>query len=86
MKEYKQGTFDKRVAYGQRTRKLLLVSSGIIDGFQVRCKTEKKAENLAYAFRIRKSHVEKSERAKYSLRIKVDGKTVYVTQKEEIKN
>lgn len=86
MKEYKPGTFDKRVAYGQRSRKLLLVSSGIIDGFKVRCRSEKKAENLAYSFRIRKSHVEKSERAKYSLRIKVDGDTVYVTQKEEIKN
>jgi len=84
MKEYKPGTFDKRVAYGQRYRKLLLVASGIIDGFKVRCRSEKKAQDLAYAFRARNPRVEKSERAKYSLRIKVRGSTVYVTQKEKI--
>jgi hypothetical protein len=60
MKEYKPGTFDKYVAYGQRDRKLLLVSSGIIDGFKVRCKSEKKAKDLAYAFRIRSRRIEKS--------------------------
>jgi len=86
MKEYKPGTFDKYVAYGQRDRKLLLVSSGILDGFKVRCNSEKKAQDLAYAFRIRSPRIEKSERAKYSLKIKVKEDTIYVTQKAKIYN
>ena len=85
MKEYKPGTFDRRVAYGQRIRKLVIVSSGIIDGFEVRCKSEKKAQDLAYAFRTRVPHIEKSERARYSLKIRVWQKMVYVTQKSKIK-
>ncbi len=86
MKEYKPGTFSKRVAYGQRMRKLLLVSSGIIDGFIVRCSSEKKAKDLAYAFRTRAPRIEKSERAKHSLKIIVRQNTVYVTQKAKIKD
>lgn len=84
MKEYKPGTFDKHVAYGQRDRKLLLVSSGIISGFKVCCKSEKKARDLAYAFKIRSRRVEKFERAKYSLKIKVKQDIIYVTQKAKI--
>ena len=85
MKEYKPGTFDKHVAYGQRIRKLILVSSGIIDGFKVRCKSEKKARDLAYAFRARAPRIEISDRAKYSLKIRVRKNIVYVTQKAKIK-
>jgi len=85
LKEYKPGTFSKRVAYGQRIRKLLLVSSGIIDGFKVHCSSEKKARDLAYAFRTRAPRIEKSERAKYSLEIRVRQNIVYVKQKAKMK-
>ena len=86
MKEYRPGTFDKRVAYGQRVRKLILVSSGVMDGFKVRCRSEKKAQDLAYAFRTRAPRIEKSERARYSLKIRVRQNIVYVTQKSKIKD
>jgi hypothetical protein len=81
VKEYKPATFDRRVAYGQRQRKLMLVSRGIIEGFKVRCQSAKRAENLARAFRLRCSKIEESEKAKYSLRVRVEQKTIYVTQK-----
>ena len=81
LKAYGAGTFDRRVAYGQRQRKLMLVSKGIIDGFKVSCESDKKAANLAYAFRLRSRRIEKDEKARYSLRIKIDRKTVYVTRK-----
>jgi hypothetical protein len=81
LKEYRPGTFDRYVAYGQRQRKLLLVSRGIIDGFRVRCQSAKDAENLARAFRSRSRRIGESPRAKYSLRVKVQDSTVYVTRK-----
>lgn len=81
MKEYRPGTFDRRVAYGQRERKLMLVSRGIIDGFKVRCQSAKEAANLGRAFRLRCPKVEESEKARYSLRVRVDEKTIYVTRK-----
>ena len=81
MKEYRPGTFDRHVAYGQRQRKLLLVSRGIMDGFKVRCQSIKDAENLARAFRSRSRRIGESERAKYTLRIRVEDRTVYVTRK-----
>lgn len=81
LKKYAPGTFDRRVAYGQRERKLMLVSRGIIDGFKVRCKSVKEAANLARAFRLRCARVERSEKARYSLRVRVDEKTIYVTRK-----
>ena len=81
MKEYRPGTFDRYVAYGQRQRKLLLVSRGIMDGFKVRCQSTKDAENLARAFRSRSHRIEEAERVKYSLRVKVQDRTVYVTRK-----
>ena len=80
MKEYEPGTFDRRVAYGQRQRKLTLVSKGIIEGFKVTCESDKKAANLARGFRIRSCRIEKSEIARYRLKVKVDGKTIYVTR------
>jgi len=81
VKEYRPGTFDRRVAYGQRQRKLMLVARGIIDGFKVRCRSTREAENLARGFRARSSKVEEDEKARYSLRVGVDEDTVYVTQK-----
>jgi hypothetical protein len=81
LKEYRPGTFDRYVAYGQRQRKLLLVSRGIIDGFRVRCQSARDADNLARAFRSRSRRVGESERAKYALRIRVEDRTVYVTRK-----
>jgi len=81
LKEYDAGTFDRHVAYGQRQRKLILVSKGIINGFKVSCESDKKAANLARAFRLRSRRIEKDEKARYSLRIKIDGKTIYVTRK-----
>ena len=81
MKEYRAGTFDRRVAYGQRERKLMLVCRGIVDGFKVRCRSTKEAENLARAFRLRCSKVEKNERARYTLGVKVEEDTIYVTRK-----
>jgi hypothetical protein len=81
LKEYRPGTFDRHIAYGQRQRKLMLVSKGIIDGFKVRCQSAKDAENLAHAFRARSRRVEESERAKYTLRVRVEDRTVYVTRK-----
>jgi hypothetical protein len=81
LKEYKRGTFDRRIAYGQRERKLMLVSRGIIDGFKVRCESTKDAANLARAFRSRCPRIEQSERAKYRLRVRAEDNVIYVTRK-----
>jgi len=81
LKEYKRGTFGRRVAYGQRERKLILVSRGIIPGFKVRCKSAKEAENLAFALRMRSHRAEGIQNAKYSLRVRLEEKTIYVTRK-----
>ncbi len=81
MREYRPGTFDRYVAYGQRQRKLLLISRGIMDAFKVRCHSVKDAENLARAFRSRSRRIEESEAAKYALRVRVEDRTVYVTRK-----
>jgi hypothetical protein len=59
----------------------MLVSKGIIDGFKVHCQSAKDAENLAHAFRSRSRRVEESERAKYTLKVRVEDRTVYVTRK-----
>jgi hypothetical protein len=81
LREYKPGTFDKHVAYGQRQRKLELVSRGIIEGFKVRCRSSKEAMNLARALRLRFPKIERGERARYSLRVKTYEETIYVTRK-----
>lgn len=86
LREYRPGTFDRHVAYGQRHRKLMLVSRGVMHGFKVRCKSEKDAENLARAFRLRCRRIEHSEIAKYSLRVYVKGKTIYVTRKGPLRS
>jgi len=81
LKQYKPGTFDRRVAYGQRERKLLLVSRGIIYGFKVRCRSAKDAANLARALRLRSPKIEQKERAVYALKVHVKENLIYVTRK-----
>ena len=78
LRQYRPGTFDKHVAYGQRERKLKLVARGIIQGFKVKCRTENDARNLAYSLRIRASRLQSDEIARFGLRVKLDGRTVYV--------
>jgi hypothetical protein len=78
LREYRAGTFDKRVAYGQRERKLKLVVRGIIHGFKVKCRSESAARNLAYSLRVRASRIEAMDGARFGLRVKVDGAKVYV--------
>jgi len=88
LREYRPGTFDKRVAYGQRDRKLILVARGILQGFQVKCRSEKTAKNLAYSLRIHAARIETMDGARFGLKVKVDGTKLYVVgvprrQKEE---
>jgi len=78
LRDYRSGTFDKRVAYGQRERKLVLVARGIMPGFRVLCRTESAAKNLAYSLRIRAARVELAEFARFGLKVKVEGRKVYV--------
>lgn len=78
LKEYRTGTFDKRVAYGLRDRKLMLVVRGILKGFKIPCKTETAAANLAYSLRIRAARIESEDYARFGLKVKLDGRVVYV--------
>jgi hypothetical protein len=78
LREYRPGTFDKRVAYGQRERKLMLVVRGIIHGFKVKCRSEKAASNLAYSLRMRAPRIEAMDGARFGLKVKVDGVKVLV--------
>ena len=56
----------------------MLVARGIMQGFKVTCKDEKDAENLAYSLRIRASRIEAKEEARFALKVKVDGRKIYV--------
>ncbi len=78
LRQYRRGTFHKRVAYGQRDRKLMLVARGILKGFKVTCKSERDAGNLAYSLRIRASRIESHPDARFNPKVKVDGRRVYV--------
>lgn len=78
LRQYRPGTFDKRVAYGQRDRKLLLVARGIMGGFKVTCRSENAAKNLAYALRLRAHRVEAHEGARFGLKVRLEGRKVYV--------
>ena len=78
LRQYRPGTFAKRVAYGQRDRKLLLVARGIMKGFKVSCKTENAARNLAYSLRIRAPRIEAHEGARFGLKVRLEGRVVYV--------
>ena len=80
LRQYRQGTFDKRVAYGQRDRKLLLVARGIILGFKVTCRSENAARNLTYSLRIRAPRIEAHEGARFGLRVRMEGRKVYVNR------
>ena len=77
-REYRPGTFDRHVAYGQRDRKLMLIARGILKGFKVKCRTEVSARNLAYALRIRAPRVESREGARFGLKVRLDGRTIHV--------
>jgi hypothetical protein len=83
LRQYRSGTFAKRVAYGQRDRKLLLVARGIMKGFKVKCRTENKARNLAYALRVRVPRIEAHEGARFGLKVRLEGRDVcvYATRK-----
>jgi hypothetical protein len=78
IREYRPGTFDKYVAYGQRERKLMLVARGILRGFKVKCRSEKDARNLVYSLRIRAQRIEGTDGARFGLKIRLDGVKVYV--------
>lgn len=77
LREYRAGTFDKYVAYGQRERKLKLIARGILKGFRVTCPSENSAKNLAYALRIRASRLDCEEEFRCGVIVKVDGRKVY---------
>ena len=78
LREYRPGTFDKYVAYGQRDRKMMLVARGILKGFKVKCRSEGMARNLAYALRVRVPRIESREGARFGLKVRLDGRMVYV--------
>lgn len=78
LREYRAGTFAKRVAYGQRDRKLWLVARGIMHGFKVNCKSEKDAKDLAFGLRARAPRIMESEDARFGVKVKVDGRKVLV--------
>lgn len=80
LRQYRQGTFDKHVAYGQRDRKLLIVARGIIPGFKVTCRSENAAKNLAYSLRIRAPRIEAHEGARFGVKVRIDGRKVYVNR------
>jgi hypothetical protein len=78
LREYRPGTFDKRVAYGQRERKLMLVARGILHGFKVKCGSERAARNLAYSLRIRTTRIEPIGNLGFTPKVKVEGVKVFV--------
>ncbi|HKM78947.1 MAG TPA: hypothetical protein VJZ03_07700 [Candidatus Bathyarchaeia archaeon] len=77
MREYRPGTFDRYVAYGQRERKLRLVARGIMNGFKVVCRNENSAKNLAYALKIRAQRMATDENYKCGIKIRLAGRKVY---------
>ena len=83
LKEYRPGTFDKYVAYGQRERKLMLVARGILKGFKVKCRSEGAARDLAYSLRVRAPRIEATVDARFGLKVKLDGRTIYVFSKRK---
>lgn len=78
LRQYRPGTFDRYVAYGQRDRKLMLVVRGILKGFKVKCRSENAARNLAYALRMRAPRIESREGARLGLKVRLDGRMVFV--------
>jgi len=84
LKEYRPGTFDKHIAYGQRERKLWLVARGILRGFKITCRTENEARNLAFSLRLRSQRIAADPRARFGLRVKLDGSKVSVLGKQKV--
>ena len=78
LREYRPGTFEKRVAYGQRDRKLWLVARGIMHGFKVDCKSEKAAKDLAFGLRVRAPRIAEREDARFGIKVSVTGRMVLV--------
>ncbi|HUK28159.1 MAG TPA: hypothetical protein VLV31_07025 [Candidatus Acidoferrales bacterium] len=78
LREYRSGTFEKRVAYGQRDRKLWLVARGIMNGFRVDCKSEKAAKDLAFGLRVRAPRIAERDDARFGIRVRVAGRRVLV--------
>jgi hypothetical protein len=56
----------------------MLVARGILSGFRVVCRSEGDARNLAYSLRIRATRIEQGESARFGLKVKLDGRKVYV--------
>jgi hypothetical protein len=56
----------------------MLVARGILNGFKVVCRSEKAAGNLAYSLRIRASRIKAANGLNFSIKVKLDGKKVYV--------
>ncbi len=56
----------------------MLVARGIMKGFTVTCKTENAAGNLAYSLRIRAGRIELQDYARFGLKVKVEGRRIYV--------
>jgi hypothetical protein len=56
----------------------MLVARGILRGFRVKCKSEGAARNLAYALRVRAPKIESREGARFGLKVRLDGRKVYV--------
>jgi hypothetical protein len=77
LKEYRAGTFDKHVAYGQRERKIRLIARGILPGFKVVARSEKDAENLARSLRLRAERISETEDLRCGVKVRVEGKKVY---------
>jgi len=77
LRQYRRGTFDKHVAYGQRDRKMRLIARGILEGFKVTCRTENDARNLAYALRIRARRIAIDTSLQFGVRVRVEGRKVY---------
>jgi hypothetical protein len=61
----------------------MLVARGIMKGFKVKCRSEAVAQNLAYALRVRAPRVELKEGARFGLKVRLDGRVVYVYGKRK---
>lgn len=57
---------------------MMLVARGILRGFRVKCRSESTARNLAYALRVRAPRIESREGARFGLKVRLDGRMVYV--------
>jgi hypothetical protein len=56
----------------------MLVARGILKGFRVKCRSENAARNLAYSLRIRAPRIEARDGARMGLKVRLEGRLVYV--------